>query len=114
MSFHVPFKMSENSDPSNLKLKRRSNNWDPHKIANKIVLISISIGNILSFLKILSGVDPASVQFVRPENDNDFSEPWTNRIPVPTASFDIDVSTDDSNLMTKEQMVEVHRKRYEL
>ena len=39
-------------------------------------LISISISNIVSFLKVLNGVDATKVKFNWPRETNAFREPW--------------------------------------
>lgn len=60
----------------NHKLVRHSLNWDPEAVAKKMLMVSVSIKNVLSFLKIVDGQSPDKVQFFRPEDDEPFSEPW--------------------------------------
>jgi len=59
-----------------IQLRRNSRNWDPEDMALGLHLISISISNIVSFLKVLNGVDATKVKFNWPRDTETFREPW--------------------------------------
>jgi hypothetical protein len=61
----------------NHKLIQHSLNWNPEAVAKKILMVSFSIKNVLSFLKIVDGQRSDTVQFFRPEADEPFWEPWS-------------------------------------
>lgn len=112
-TFFVPAPMSLDRKPGNFKLRRRSNNWDPDQIARRIELVSLSISNLISFLKHMNGSPIESLLFLRPEEDEVFSAPWSIRSGVSTASFDVDVQVGEENLLSRDQMKDMHRQIYE-
>lgn len=59
-----------------VQLRRNSTNWDPEDMAWGLHLISISISNIVSFLKVINGVDATKVKFNWPIETETFREPW--------------------------------------
>jgi hypothetical protein len=67
-------------------------------------LVSLSIGNVLSYLKIVNGIEPSEVKFTYPTTADAFVEPWKhaqgglgsfgfNSIIEP--NFITDISRDD-------------------
>ncbi|HXF90342.1 MAG TPA: hypothetical protein VNJ29_00265, partial [Candidatus Nitrosotenuis sp.] len=59
-----------------IRSRRTSINWKIEKIILLIQLISMSITNVVSALKIANGVDPSTCKFNRPSKDSDFETPW--------------------------------------
>ncbi len=59
-----------------IQIKRASRNWDPEDMVWGLKLISISISNIVTSLKIHNGINPDKVQFHWPNNLEAFNEPW--------------------------------------
>jgi hypothetical protein len=112
-SFQERHKMFEDLKADNIKLRARSNNWDPVAIAQRILLTSVSIGNVISFLKELSGTSPTDVQFSRPQDEGEFFAPWETSVGVTTASADVDISVEPKHCMTREEMVDFHRTNFE-
>ena len=50
------------------RLKRYRRNWCPAEMADKLILLQMSMSNIQSSLKVINGVSADKVQFVWPEN----------------------------------------------
>ena len=75
-------------------------------LAQALVLISISIGNVLSFLRIVNGAPPREVRFTRLEDDESFGMPWEE---VPAApfhcSFGEAIREEDIDKKTAEEIV---------
>lgn len=60
----------------NFRLLKHSRGWKLERFYFGLHLISDSLQNILSFLKIANGVDPSSVEFVWASPESLFDEPW--------------------------------------
>lgn len=63
-------------------------NWDPESLAHALCLITLSIQNVISFLKIINGVSPQEVRFSRPEDSDFFEQPWKRSVGVTSMSMD--------------------------
>lgn len=102
-SFYDPKELSK----GNIQLIRRSMNWDPIYIAGRIRLIAMSLRNIISFLKILNGATPDSVQFIWPQNLDDFSEVW-NGPSLVHSSFSQTIRLEDITPQAAEEIISVY------
>lgn len=51
-------------------------NWTPESMASALQLISCSITNVVSMLKLYNGARPTEVQFKRFNSDEAFTRPW--------------------------------------
>lgn len=80
-----------------IQLRRNSTNWDPEDMAWGLHLISISISNIVSFLKIINGVDATKVKFNFPRDTETFQEPWRR-----TTSLGVTSLTGSGNIIPVE------------
>lgn len=58
------------------KINRQSLNWGFDSTAGKLIILSNSIYNIVSFLKVLSGTPFENVQFVRFSDSELYDLPW--------------------------------------
>lgn len=56
--------------------KRVSRNWSPVAMGQALLLMSMSIGNIVSFLRQMNGDDPGSCLFTAPTDDDVYDLPW--------------------------------------
>ncbi|MBM3941437.1 MAG: hypothetical protein FJ316_00645 [SAR202 cluster bacterium] len=54
----------------------QSRNWHPEDFFYGLHLLSLSLQNVLSFLKVVIGGDPATVEFSWPSDETDFQRPW--------------------------------------
>lgn len=73
-SFFVKAKIFER-DKVNFKLNRISLNWHPQNLLYGLELIAASINNVVAFLKLLNGAEPAQCSFLRLDDDC-FDKPW--------------------------------------
>jgi hypothetical protein len=60
----------------NIFLKMNHRNWDPEDMAWGLQLIAMSIGNIISCLKILNGIPANKIKYQWPREPHTFREPW--------------------------------------
>lgn len=78
-SFFTPVEF-ESEDKALKKLhyqvEEQMKNWDPVVLAIRLRLISESINNILSFLKITNGRNPKEVRYIWPEDISVFDTAW--------------------------------------
>lgn len=90
-----------------LRSRRHSLNWRVEKTALLIQLVSMSITNVTSALKIANGAEGGTCKFLRPIEDEDFEKPWSFSTGV--IRFDMDfvipenevVSTTRSELLKR-------------
>jgi hypothetical protein len=65
-----------NKKGSNFQPILQSLNWNPVNHVHGLKLVSISIQNILTYIKQVNNIQQASAQFTSPENETDFDSPW--------------------------------------
>lgn len=58
------------------QLKRHNLNWNPEDFVWGLNLISVSIQNVISALKVINGVSAKDVKFIWPSKDETIQEPW--------------------------------------
>jgi hypothetical protein len=94
-SFFVTEKVG--SSKAHLRIRRTSVNWLPEPLAQRLMLISISISNIVSALRCELGDDPSTVLFRRPVPADAFNLVWqaSPGIASATVGDTIDLSPDD-------------------
>jgi hypothetical protein len=73
-SFYVPEKIG--GSKLHLGLRRQAVNWHPQALLDSLVIASMSISNVVSFLRAVNGVDPASLEFEWPEDLGLFRSAW--------------------------------------
>ena len=90
-SFFLAEKISgappQRKDP-HFRVHRWAISWDAEAMAYGLNLIAMSIKNVVSFLKISNGVDPKTVQFTRPAEDDYFCKPWERSSDVLSIGMD--------------------------
>jgi hypothetical protein len=72
---------SETAGDRSLIAEQVSLNWKIEKIAPLLQLTSISIANVIGALRILNGDPYDQIRFMRPEQDEAFTQPW-NQVPA--------------------------------
>ena len=60
----------------NFRLLKHYRGWQLENFYFGLNLISLSLQNVLSFLKVANGVDPSNVEFAWPSPESLFDEPW--------------------------------------
>ncbi|RQW82350.1 MAG: hypothetical protein EHM79_18530 [Geobacter sp.] len=88
-----------------IKSKRTSINWKVEKVALLIQLVSMSINNIVSALKIANGAKAGTCQFLRPEEDADFERPWSYCPGVTSFNMDFFIKESDVKSTTREELL---------
>lgn len=76
-SFFMQENICEKGVPNgkyHFRVRQYNVNWDPYTIGFRVRLLSSSIQNVLSFLKIINGVRPDKVQFHWPSDLSVFEE----------------------------------------
>lgn len=96
----------------NFRVVRKSINWVPENLANGLDLISMSINNVLSYLKILNGEDPTTCLFNFTENSEDFHKPWEKPVGVISGSMEINISAENISRFTKKEILDRLQKKY--
>lgn len=79
--------LKKEADP-HFRLIGHSVNWDPESLAHALCLITISMQNVISFLKTINGISPQEVRFSRPEDSDYFDQPWKRSVGVTSMSVD--------------------------
>jgi hypothetical protein len=87
-----------------VRTRRVSINWSAEMMAKRLGLISMSIANVVSALQCESGVDPATLQFVRPTPIGAFDDAWADRIGVAKFAVDTIVSIDSSDELSRPEL----------
>jgi len=100
--------MGEKSNRS-YRSRKRSLNWSAEQVALLLQLVSMSLSNVVSALRIANGVSPADVKFVRPVEKDAFERPW--RLTPRVTSFTMDYELDPKYFekTTKQQLRKVLR-----
>lgn len=86
-------------------------NWEIEKVTLLLRLISISIENFVSILKIANGIEPSKVQFHRPAEDSDFEKPWEFTSGVRNVSMDYIIEESRCKKVTKEELLNIIKDR---
>jgi hypothetical protein len=76
-SFEDCINIGENK--RHIQLRLNSMNWDPEDMVWGLYLVSMSISNIVSFLKVINGVDATKVKYSWPSDTDTFLEPWQRK-----------------------------------
>lgn len=88
----------------NIQSSKYSVNWEPESLLHDIKLISISIHNILSFLKIAHDADPTKIMCLVPEEKDYFDEHWKSVAKTSYMSFSVELTSNDITVFTKEEL----------
>lgn len=91
-SFFRAEQILESKNDPHLRIVPTSVNWNPVNTANATLLLSQSIGNIVSYLRIANGADPKTVRFSRPVESSAFDLPWPQIPGVSSVSMGSEVT----------------------
>ena len=84
-----------------IRSRRTSINWKVEKVALLIQLVSMSIENVVSALRIANGAKASSCLFHRPEEDSDFNKPLSYSPGITSCNMDFIVNESDIVVITK-------------
>ena len=97
--------------PHHMQIKRHHRNWHPEDFGWGLHMISLSIKNIVSTLKILNGVNPKKVKFKWFDDFSVFIKPWEQRksigVTSMSASF-LDIPEEFINPFSDKKIVELY------
>ena len=103
-SFFVPEPLGNSKN--HFRLRSVSRNWIPENYFNRVCLLSMSMTNIISFLKegLDDKIDPKTLKFAWPAETDGFDKPWAGNIGVTDCSFDSPVESGDIKIFTDEEI----------
>lgn len=79
-------------------------NWRPEALIPALQLAALSIGNIVSRIRIWHGVDARTIPFTRPEDSSVFDEPWSYGVGVMRMNMDTVISETDIRRLTIDEL----------
>lgn len=103
-------KISKNAQ--HIEMKRHHRNWSPEDLCWGLHLISLSIANIKSALRINNGIPATDVKFEWTTDRDTFQEPWkrARQIGVTSMSgFQMDIKPDFITTFSKEEILTRYR-----
>jgi hypothetical protein len=62
--------------PLNFRPRRHCRNWNLHHLVNGLIFTSMSINNVVSWLRTYNGVTPAKCQYINPSSKDLFEDLW--------------------------------------
>jgi hypothetical protein len=71
-----------------IRARRSSVNWSAVAMANRLLLIAMSIGNVVGALRCQLGVDPTTVVFHRPTDPAIFDDVWNESVGIRHSNMD--------------------------
>lgn len=103
-------KVGENAQ--HIEMKRHHRNWNPEDLCWGLHLVSLSIANIKSALRIINGVPATDVKFEWATDRETFQEPWKHARQIGVTSmsgFQIDIKPDFITVFSKEEILTRYR-----
>ena len=92
----------------NFRPRRHSHNWNPHNFAHGLILISMSIQNIISWLRVVNDSQTRKCRFNIPTSKNIFEKPWEQSVGVTHTTFDLIIEEGHLNPFSKEDILEIY------
>ena len=89
--------------------RKRSLNWSAEQVALLLQLVSMSLNNVIAALKIVNGIQPSQVQFVRPAEPDTFEKPWQVSTGITNFTMDYSIDTSCFEKTTKQQLEKIVR-----
>ena len=96
-------------NPTHFRLKRPALNWDPECLVYGLKLISMSLNNILAFLKVVNGTDAESVKLIYPDNESYFEAPWQPSQGISSSEINPIIREEDIVRFSKDEILRVYR-----
>ena len=87
------------------RVRKYSVNWDPEIIGIRIILLSESIQNILSSLKMINRVKPETVKFSWPSDLRVFDEAWKPLSGVSSFNFGSIINQEDIEIFDRKDIL---------
>jgi hypothetical protein len=100
-------------DRHNFTIKHQSLNWDPQNYIYALHLISMSINNVIGFLKILHGTPASEIQFLWAGNDEIYEEPWKRNSGISSVGWHSQITENVITPLSKEEILSAYDKNNE-
>ena len=88
-----------------IRTRRMSVNWSPEALAQRLYMISMSIGNVVSAMRCMLGVDPQSVEFSRPSPLSAFDDVWSREPAMSSSGFDMIITIDPRSEVSRAELL---------
>jgi len=98
--------IGEGKGNRSLRSRRIQLNWAIEKTTLLLQLVSMSIKNIKSALKIANGAEAGTCEFVRPQDDTIFEKAWSYSPGVTSCNLDYDLPEEKIVSVTKKELIE--------
>lgn len=95
----------------NLRSRRTSVNWKIEMVILLDQLVSMSINNVVSALKIANGAKSGTCKFLRPQEDADFEKPWQYTPGVTSCSMDFVIDETQVTSATRQELLNMLSKK---
>lgn len=95
---------------THFRLKTNSLNWDPEGMAMGLRLISISLNNILAYLKLLNG-SSEEVKLQYPRDESYFEIPWSSSQGGRSIGMNPIIREEDIVRFSDEEILNVYRQK---
>jgi hypothetical protein len=89
-----------------VRSRRTSVNWSIERVVLLHQLTHMSINNVVSALKIVNNVAASECRFLRPQNDEDFDEPWKHSPGVTNMNFDHVIDETNARPVSKQELLD--------
>lgn len=83
-------------------------NWSPTALVVRTELLSLSIANVVSFLRLQNNTEPATVSFQWPEQQDSLSLAWKSDFPIQSMVGGLPIDIRPEALRTKAQIREAY------
>ncbi len=104
-SFFIPERLH---DGRNFTVSHQSLNWSPENFDYALRLISLSISNVIGFLKILYGQPASETNFSWPSDDKVFEEPWLRYSGMTSMGWNSQITEQAITALSKEDILDVY------
>ena len=101
---------ADKKNTTHFRLKTNSLNWDPEGMAAGLRLISISLNNILAFLKSLNGTSE-DVKLRYPCDESLFDIPWSSSRSGMSIGFNPIIREEDIVRFSDEEILKVYKQK---
>lgn len=93
----------------NFRLLRHSRGWQLENFYYGLHFISLSLQNILSFLKVGNGIDSSTVEFVWPSPESLFDEPWKKHPSLSGISMNNVITVEHISPFTVDEILSIYK-----
>jgi len=90
----------------NFRPRSCSRNWNPEQLAEGLVLLSMSVNNVISFLRITNGMSAPSCKFLNPSNSDAFDFGHHRSVGVTDFNVDAVIRQSDIQPCTREEVID--------